>query len=168
MPGFLYTFENNEYGWIRSIFFKRIIQLILQGKCDPNAADLKEMIKYWIIRRRFLASISQAGITGFLPLVFPILLSLGWINWSGPVTAKERSIPVQLDKPAFEILFRSFFPGLVLFAQKYVPDQDTAKEIVHNVFLNLWEKRCWTNRFLSPTLISFSIVWRTSSLSSFI
>ena len=57
------------------------------------------------------------------------------------VTAKEYSIPARLDKSAFETLFRSFFPGLVLFAQKYVPDQDTATEIVHNVFLNLWEKR---------------------------
>jgi RNA polymerase sigma-70 factor (ECF subfamily) len=57
------------------------------------------------------------------------------------VSARERNIPVQLDKPAFETLFRSFFPGLVLFARKYVPDQDTATEIVHNVFLNLWEKR---------------------------
>ncbi len=57
------------------------------------------------------------------------------------MTAKEHRIPVTLDKPAFEALFRSFFPGLVLFAQKYVPDQDTAKEMVHNVFLNLWEKR---------------------------
>jgi RNA polymerase sigma-70 factor (ECF subfamily) len=57
------------------------------------------------------------------------------------MTAKERNIAGQLDKAAFEKLFRSFFPGLVLFARKYVPDQDTAKEIVHNVFLNLWEKR---------------------------
>ena len=55
--------------------------------------------------------------------------------------AKERNIDSSLDKPAFEELFMSFFPGLVLFARKYVPDQDTAKEIVHNVFLNLWEKR---------------------------
>ena len=61
------------------------------------------------------------------------------------MTAKERSIPVQLDKPAFETLFRSFFPGLVLFAQKYVPDQDTAKEVVHNVFLNLWESYLFTS-----------------------
>ena len=57
------------------------------------------------------------------------------------MVAKERNIINGLDKPAFEQLFRSFFPGLVLFAQKYVPDQDTAKEVVHNVFLNLWEKR---------------------------
>jgi len=54
---------------------------------------------------------------------------------------KERNIEIKLDKRAFEELFRSFFPSLVLFAQKYVPDQDTAKEIVHNVFINLWEKR---------------------------
>jgi RNA polymerase sigma-70 factor (ECF subfamily) len=57
------------------------------------------------------------------------------------VSAKERNITIELDNPAFEELFRTFFPGLVLFAMKYVPDQDTAKEIVHNVFLNLWEKR---------------------------
>ena len=54
---------------------------------------------------------------------------------------KEKNITGGLDKSAFEELFRSLFPGLVIFARKYVPDQDTAKEIVHNVFLNLWEKR---------------------------
>ena len=57
------------------------------------------------------------------------------------MAARERKIEITLDKRAFEELFRSFFPSLVLFAQKFVPDQDTAKEIVHNVFLNLWEKR---------------------------
>lgn len=55
--------------------------------------------------------------------------------------AEQENIGHVLDKPGFERLFRSFFPGLVLFALKYVPDQDTAREIVHNVFLNLWEKR---------------------------
>ncbi|MCK5463030.1 MAG: sigma-70 family RNA polymerase sigma factor, partial [Bacteroidales bacterium] len=57
------------------------------------------------------------------------------------MAAKERNIEIKLDKRTFEELFRSFFPSLVLFAQKYVPDQDTAKDIVHNVFINLWEKR---------------------------
>jgi RNA polymerase sigma-70 factor (ECF subfamily) len=57
------------------------------------------------------------------------------------MAARERNIEIKLDKSAFEELFRSFFPSLVLFAQKYLPDQDTAKEIVHNVFINLWEKR---------------------------
>lgn len=57
------------------------------------------------------------------------------------MVAREKNIDIKMDKRAFEELFRSFFPSLVLFAQKYVPDQDTAKEIVHNVFINLWEKR---------------------------
>ena len=57
------------------------------------------------------------------------------------MVARERNIETSMDKRAFEELFRSFFPSLVLFAQKYLPDQDTAKEIVHNVFIKLWEKR---------------------------
>lgn len=54
---------------------------------------------------------------------------------------KKGHISGRLDSQAFEELFRSLFPGLVLFARKYVPDLDTAREIVHNVFFNLWEKR---------------------------
>jgi RNA polymerase sigma-70 factor (ECF subfamily) len=40
-----------------------------------------------------------------------------------------------------EILFREFFPTLTLFAQKFVKDNDTAREIVHVVFINIWEKQ---------------------------
>jgi RNA polymerase sigma-70 factor (ECF subfamily) len=39
------------------------------------------------------------------------------------------------------MLFRSHFAGLCFFAQKYVKDIDTAKEIVQDAFLSLWEKR---------------------------
>ncbi len=46
-----------------------------------------------------------------------------------------------LDERDFEKLFREYFPGLTLFALKYTGDMDTSKEIVHTVFLNLWEKR---------------------------
>ncbi len=46
-----------------------------------------------------------------------------------------------LDDRTFEAVFREYFSTLSLFALKYVPDMDTAKEIVHAVFLNLWEKR---------------------------
>jgi len=55
--------------------------------------------------------------------------------------ATEKNIPSSLDNTAFEELFKTLFPSLVIFARKYLPDLDTAKEIVHNVFLNLWEKR---------------------------
>jgi len=59
--------------------------------------------------------------------------------------------PLQKDKYAdhddtqlkrkFEILFREYFTGLCYFARKYTGDLDTAKEIVHGVFLRIWENR---------------------------
>ncbi len=39
------------------------------------------------------------------------------------------------------MLFRTHFKGLCSFALKYVKDLDTAKEIVQDSFLSLWEKR---------------------------
>ncbi len=39
------------------------------------------------------------------------------------------------------MLFKSHFKGLVHFAQKYVKDFDTAKEIVQDSFISLWEKK---------------------------
>lgn len=46
-----------------------------------------------------------------------------------------------MDKPQFEQLFRGHFVRLCHFAQSYIPDLDTAKEIVQQVFINLWETR---------------------------
>ncbi len=46
-----------------------------------------------------------------------------------------------LDRASFEAIFRKDFQGLVFFAQKYVKDFETAREIVQDSFLNLWEKR---------------------------
>ena len=47
----------------------------------------------------------------------------------------------RLNKQSFELLFRENFTALAGFARKYVKDLDTAKEIAHDVFINLWEKR---------------------------
>jgi RNA polymerase sigma-70 factor, ECF subfamily len=47
----------------------------------------------------------------------------------------------QLNKTTFEELFREYFVPLTAFAKKYVGDVDSAKEIVHDVFVNLWTKR---------------------------
>ena len=46
-----------------------------------------------------------------------------------------------LDKATFELLFKSNFKGLTRFAQKYVKDFETAKEVVQEAFISLWEKR---------------------------
>ena len=56
--------------------------------------------------------------------------------------AKKQTDSVKsLDKAAFEELFRSYFTPLCSFAQKFVQDADEAKDIVHLVFINLWNKR---------------------------
>ena len=47
----------------------------------------------------------------------------------------------KLNKQSFELLFRENFTALSGFACKYVKDIDTSKEIAHDVFINLWEKR---------------------------
>jgi RNA polymerase sigma-70 factor (ECF subfamily) len=44
-------------------------------------------------------------------------------------------------KQRFESLFREHFTGLCYFARKYTGDLDSAKEIVHSVFVRIWENR---------------------------
>lgn len=52
------------------------------------------------------------------------------------ITSASKSILVK-----YEDLFRAHFASLCNFARKYVPDPDESKEIVHAVFVNIWEKR---------------------------
>lgn len=40
----------------------------------------------------------------------------------------------------FEKLFRDYFTPLVWYSMKIVKDKDTAREIVHSVYVKLWEK----------------------------
>ncbi len=46
-----------------------------------------------------------------------------------------------LDKAAFEKLFKSHFAHLCNFAIQYVSDMDTARDICQKVFILLWENR---------------------------
>jgi RNA polymerase sigma-70 factor, ECF subfamily len=46
-----------------------------------------------------------------------------------------------LDEKSFELLFKEHFKEMVYFAQRYVKDLDTAKEMVTDTFVSLWEKR---------------------------
>ena len=39
-----------------------------------------------------------------------------------------------------ESLFRKYFSSLCVFARQYVYDNDKVKDIVHDVFINIWEK----------------------------
>ena len=44
-------------------------------------------------------------------------------------------------KQKFEALFKEHFTGLVYFAQKYLGDIDSSKDVVHSVFIKIWENR---------------------------
>lgn len=46
-----------------------------------------------------------------------------------------------LDQGSFEELFREYFPPLMAFARKILVDEDDAREVVHQVFVTIWEKR---------------------------
>lgn len=41
----------------------------------------------------------------------------------------------------FKELFHAHFSGLCLFSVKYIKDMDAARDIVHEAFVNLWNKR---------------------------
>lgn len=46
-----------------------------------------------------------------------------------------------LNKPLFEQLFKAHFVHLCNFANQFVQDSDSAKDITQKVFINLWESR---------------------------
>jgi len=46
-----------------------------------------------------------------------------------------------LTRSQFESLFRSEYQGMLLFALRFVKEEEAAKEIVQEAFINLWEKR---------------------------
>ncbi|MEA1897489.1 MAG: RNA polymerase sigma-70 factor [Bacteroidota bacterium] len=68
----------------------------------------------------------------------------------------------KLDEVSFEHLFRSYFSSLCLFGMKYLKDMDTAKEIVHDVFVNVWSKRNELDLDKSLKTYLFSSVYNRS------
>lgn len=41
----------------------------------------------------------------------------------------------------FEAIFKAHYPGMVLYANKFVQDMDTAKDLAQQVFVTVFEKR---------------------------
>ena len=48
---------------------------------------------------------------------------------------------VEGDQTAFELLFRFYYPGLVVFVRQLVVDSDESEEIVQDFFVYLWDNR---------------------------
>jgi RNA polymerase sigma-70 factor (ECF subfamily) len=59
----------------------------------------------------------------------------------------------RLDDGSFEQVFREFFTPLMKFSLKILENEDDAREVVHQVFVNLWERREETD--LSRSLKSY-------------
>lgn len=45
------------------------------------------------------------------------------------------------DEDAFDYLFHFYYPGLIVYANKFLSDNHLAQEIVQGVFLKLWQDR---------------------------
>jgi RNA polymerase sigma-70 factor (ECF subfamily) len=45
------------------------------------------------------------------------------------------------DLEAYKALFESLYPPLCLFANKYLSNMDTSKDIVQEVFITIWKKQ---------------------------
>jgi len=59
----------------------------------------------------------------------------------------------QGDKEVFRKLFDIYYQRLFLYARSYVENADTAKDIVQDLFINMWEKR--KNLFINSSLSSY-------------
>ena len=46
-----------------------------------------------------------------------------------------------LTDKEFETLFKKYFVALTVYSTKFVKDTETAKDIVHKCFMNVWEKK---------------------------
>lgn len=46
-----------------------------------------------------------------------------------------------MDQREFEELFKTYFTPLMAFSRRILGNEDDAREVVHQVFINLWEKR---------------------------
>ena len=58
------------------------------------------------------------------------------------MTIEKRLEPARrMDNHAFEKLFKAYFAPLMAFSRRILADEDDAREVVHQVFINLWEKR---------------------------
>ncbi len=59
----------------------------------------------------------------------------------------------RMDSQAFEELFKEYFVPLMAFSRRILANEDDAREVVHQVFINLWEK--WSEIDLSTSLKSY-------------
>jgi len=66
---------------------------------------------------------------------------------------KRQAATGEKDRRAFEELFKSYFVPLISFSKRILLSEDDAREVVHQVFINLWEK--WNETDHTTSLKSY-------------
>lgn len=59
----------------------------------------------------------------------------------------------------YEDMFKTYFTSLCYFAGKYIKDVDSCKEVVHKVFVNIWENHSTFDFEKSPKSYLFTAVY---------
>ena len=80
---------------------------------------------------------------------------------------KERELVERVqqgDQTAFELLFRFYYPGLVVYATQFTVDRSEAEEIVQDFFVRFWQKHSYIKSSESLKNYFFSCV-KNSSLN---
>lgn len=57
------------------------------------------------------------------------------------------------DNSAFEGLLRAYYKSLLEYGFRFIKDKDTLQDLVHDLFINLWERRI----FLNPDVTSIKL-----------
>ena len=77
-----------------------------------------------------------------------------------------RKVAFQDDEQAFKVLFLEFYPSLCVFASRYVIQEETARDIVQDVFFKIWEKR--KSMFINTSFRNFLITSVRNSCIDFL
>ena len=71
----------------------------------------------------------------------------------------DKTSPEQIDIGFLEEAFRDYYEGLHRYAYSLLLDNDTAKDIVQQVFIHLWEKKASLNITLSVKAYLYRAVY---------
>lgn len=48
---------------------------------------------------------------------------------------------INIEKKTFESLFNLYYSGLIVYANRFTNQIEISEDIVHDVFITLWEKK---------------------------
>lgn len=77
-----------------------------------------------------------------------------------------RKVAFRDDEQAFKELFLEFYPALCVFAMRYITQEETAKDLVQDVFFKIWKDR--KNLDISTSFRNFLITSVRNSCTDYL